>query len=185
MKPLLSLMLLLLTSLSAYAVEYTRIDPARSTLLLAFTQMGVTVEGSFRKFEARLLFDPAHPEKARAELIIPLSSLDTGSPEADEEAQRPAWLDSKSQPDGRFQLKQLERLGEGRFRLHGTLSLKGRAQPLISDATLTEHAAHAVLTGSLPLSRTAFDIGSGEWADTTLVADRVDIRYRFTLLPPH
>jgi polyisoprenoid-binding protein YceI len=39
----------------------------------------------------------------------------------------------------------------------------------------------ATASGSFAIKRLAFDIGSGEWADTSMVADEVQVRFKLQL----
>ena len=38
-----------------------------------------------------------------------------------------------------------------------------------------------VASGVLPIKRLAFKIGDGEWADTSMVADDVQVKFKFSL----
>jgi polyisoprenoid-binding protein YceI len=42
---------------------------------------------------------------------------------------------------------------------------------------VTSQGATQTFDGSLPIKRTQFDVGSGEWKDTSVVADEVVIKF--------
>jgi hypothetical protein len=44
--------------------------------------------------------------------------------------------------------------------------------------TMTQSGAVTVATGVLPIKRLAFKIGDGEWADTSMVADDVQVNFQ-------
>ena len=86
MKYLISLLALtLLVSTRAEAQPYTRIIPATSSVTFRYSQMGVAMDGRFRKFSAEVRLDPAKPQDTQARVLIDLASIDTGSSEADAE----------------------------------------------------------------------------------------------------
>ena len=70
----------------AHALEYTALRPEASAITFAYQQMGVGLEGRFTRFDGELSFDPAQPEAARARIEVELASIDTGSPEGNDEA---------------------------------------------------------------------------------------------------
>ena len=53
-------------------------DLARSSVSAVFKQMNVPVESSFKRFDARIDYDAAHPEKASARVDIDTASFDMG-----------------------------------------------------------------------------------------------------------
>ena len=44
-------------------------------------------------------------------------------------------------------------------------------------STVTQQGATQTFDGTLPIKRSQFDIGSGEWKDTSVAADEVTIRF--------
>jgi polyisoprenoid-binding protein YceI len=46
---------------------------------------------------------------------------------------------------------------------------------------MTQTGAITVATGVLPIKRLAFSIGDGDWADTSMVADEVQVKFKFSL----
>ena len=69
----------LVLALSAFAQSPRKVDAARSQIRFAFKQMNVPVEGSFRKFDATVSFDPKWPESTKAEFEVELGSIDLGN----------------------------------------------------------------------------------------------------------
>ena len=160
--------------------------PAQSEIAFVSTQMGVPVEGRFGKFDAQIALDPKHPESGRVALTIDTASASLGIPETDAELPKPNWFASAKFPQASFRSSAIKGLGGGRFEVTGTLTVKGRAQPLVVPVQLTRSAGTSVASGSFSIRRLAFQIGEREWADTSLVADNVLVRFRLTLagLPP-
>ena len=46
---------------------------------------------------------------------------------------------------------------------------------------LTQSYGQSVATGSFTIQRLAFKIGEGEWTDTSMVSDEVQVRFKLVL----
>lgn len=184
MLPALVLTAALLMPLAAYAAEYTTVLPAQSRIGFEFTQMGVKIAGGFKRFDAELRFDPARPEAARAVIDIDLASIDAGSPEADEESAGRLWFDRARHPRARFVTQQVRALGNNRYELTGTLSLKGRSLPLTVPVTYTPGQATSTFDARFVLRRLDFGIGEGVWSNPRTVANEVPVSVRLVARRP-
>ena len=183
MKILAAAVALLLPCVSVQAGEYRRVDLAASHIRFTSRQMGVPVDGAFRKFDATVAFDPAAPAAARGQLRIDLSSIDTGLREVNEEVVGAQWFDVSRHPDARFEMRQIQPQGTGRFQVSGILSLKGTSQPLVLNAVLKPSGKHAVMEGSFVMKRLDFGIGGGIWGDVRVVANEVTVQFHLVLEP--
>lgn len=173
----------LLASAGANAVDYTRVVPERSSVAFVSKQMGVGVDGSFRKFSMRLAFDPAKPEAGKAQVDIDVASIDAGGPEANDEVKSRNWFDVKQFPTASFVSSAVKPLGGGRYEVRGQMSIKGRTQEVAAPFVLRQDGANALLEGSFVMKRLDFGIGSGTWGDTSVVADEVQVKFRFAIAP--
>lgn len=145
-------------------------------------QMGVPVEGRFTRFEAQMRFDPRQPQDARVALTIDTRSIAFGAADTEAEAARPAWFHSARHPQASFVSSAVKALGGGRWEVAGTLSVKGRSRDIVVPVALAAAApGRAVASGSLTLRRMDFALGEGEWADLSVVADEVQVRFRLQL----
>ncbi len=156
------------------------IDAAKSEIRFTSRQMGVPLEGRFRKFSGTVAFDPKKPEATRAELEVEIASIDTGSSDGDAESQRPLWFNTAQFPKARFVTKSVKTLGGNRYELAGTLTLKGVSSDIVSPLTLTEAGGARQAQGEFVIKRLQFKLGEKQWADTDTVADEVRVRYRFS-----
>lgn len=168
---------------TAQAVEYSQVQPAASKLEFTFKQMGVPVPGHFKRFDARLRFDPARPEQASASFSVDLASIDAGSPEANAEVAGKQWFDLPQFGSARFVSSQVRPLGGQRYEVRGTLNLKGQTREVVATFLVKEEAGRAVFTATLPLKRLEFGVGAGPWGDTSIVADQVDVRLQLLATP--
>lgn len=172
---------LALTVPAMAAGTYNRVLPEKSTLAFVSQQMGVSVDGTFRKFAATLDFDPAKPEAGKATLDIELTSIDAGGPEANDEVKGKNWFDVKQFPTARFVSTSVKPLGNNKYEVRGQMSIKGKTREVAAPFSLKPEGTGAVLEGSFPLKRLDYGVGTGAWGDTSVVADEVQIRFRLAV----
>ncbi len=170
----------------AHAQSAATLVPAQSEIVFTSTQMGVPVEGRFRRFDARIALDPKQPASGSVAFTIDAASATLGIPETDAELAKPNWFDTARFAQATFKSTRVKGLGAGRFEVAGTLSIKGSVQTVVVPVSVTQIGAASIATGSFSIKRLAYRIGAAEWADTALVANDVTVRFKLTLtgLPP-
>lgn len=154
------------------------VDPARSRIGIAFSQLGATVEGVFRRFEATIRFDPAAATGAIV-AIIDTGSFDTGDADRDAMARTPAFLAVDDHPDATFRASDI-RGGGGRFTARGTLTIKGVERPVLLPFALSVAAGVATAEGSVEISRRDYGIGTATADIDAVLGDAVTITLRIT-----
>ena len=160
--------------------------PAQSEIAFTSTQMGVPVEGRFKRYDAKIVLDPKQPASGSVAFTIDTASASLGVPETDAELVKPNWFDSTKFPQASFRSSAVKALAPGRYEVTGTLTLKGHSQSVVVPVSVTQAGALSTATGHFTLQRLAWRIGEAEWADTSLVADDVAVRFKLVLtgLPP-
>ena len=174
------LALALATAFSAQAVEYTQVQPDKSAINFTYKQMGVAVDGKFRKFTSQLNFDPTKPTAAKATFEVELASVDTGAPEGDQEVAGKPWFNTKAFPTAKFVSGTVKPLGGNKYEVGGQLTIKGKTQDVVVPATFTPQGNSGVFDGSFTIRRADFSIGEGSWAKFDIVANDVLIKFRIT-----
>lgn len=175
--------LLLALALPVQAANHTAMKLDESRVSFISRQMGVPVEGGFKRFTAQVAFDPTKPATARAAIDIDLASVDAGSKEANEEVMGRHWFDVRQFPTARFESTTLKPLGGNRWEARGKLTMKGRVKEIVAPFTFTEAAGKGVFSGGFVFKRLEFGIGSGPWGDPDTVADEVQIKFQLTTTP--
>ena len=165
---------------AAHAVEYTQVQADKSTVNFVYKQMGVAVDGKFRRFSSTLNFDPAKPAAAKATFDVDLASVDTGATEGDQEVAGKQWFNTKAFPTARFVSGSVKALGGNRYEVAGQLSIKGKTQDVVVPATFTAQGNTGVFDGSFTIHRADFTIGEGAWAKFDIVANDVQIKFHIT-----
>jgi polyisoprenoid-binding protein YceI len=155
--------------------------PAQSEIVFTSRQMGVPVDGRFRKFDAQVAFDPRQPQAARIALSIDLASVAIGAPEVEAELAKPEWFGVKEHPRATFQSSSVQAAGGGRFEVAGKLAIKGVARDVAVPVALSQSGGTTTATGAFVIKRQDFRIGDGEWNDTSLVANEVQVKFKLTL----
>lgn len=168
----------LMLALLLPAAGQAAVDLAQSRIEFTSRQMNVPVEGRFRKFTARVDYDPSKPTEARAEVEVDLASVDTGSSEADIEVARKSWFNTAAFPRATFVSTSVKAPAPGRLEVTGRLSIKGLARDVTVPLTVKTSGATTTFEGEFPILRLQFRIGEGAWSDTETVADEVMVRFR-------
>jgi polyisoprenoid-binding protein YceI len=177
--------LLSLLSISAQAAVFDQVQLPQSNIIFISKQMNVASEGKFNKFNAQLQFDPEKPDTAQAQLDIDLNSIDTGSPEANEEVKSKGWFHIKNFPTAKFVSTAVKKVENNRYEVLGNMTIKGKTNPMTISFDFKPQNKSATFEGSFVLKRSQFGIGEGMWSDTSVVADEVQVRFKFIVLSTH
>jgi polyisoprenoid-binding protein YceI len=168
-----------LGSVAAHAQQ--KLIPTQSEMAFTSKQMGVPVEGHFKKFDAQVAFDPAKPETGKIAFTVDIASATLGAPEADAELPKATWFNTAKFPQATFQSSAIKGLGGGKFEISGKLSIKGSVHDVVVPVSLSQSGATTTANGVLTIKRLAYKIGEGEWADTSMVADDVQVKFKLAL----
>jgi polyisoprenoid-binding protein YceI len=169
---------LLASALAAAAPLKT--DPAKSSVAAVFKMMNAPVESKFKKFSAQIDYDAAKPDAAKATVDVETASLDVGDPEMNKEVVKKEWFNSAQFPKASFVSSAIKPAGPGKLNVSGKLTLKGKTSEVSFPLTVKDEAGKQVFEGTLPIKRLAYNIGEGDWKDTSMVADDVVIKFRVT-----
>ena len=163
------------------ALAQQKLLPAQSEIAFVSRQMGVPVEGRFRKFDAQVRFDPAQPQGSSIAFTVDTGSASLGVPETDAELPKAVWFNVPKFPQATFQSTSVKRLAKDRFEVAGKLTIKGNSHDVLVPVTLAQSGATTTASGSFTIKRLVFKIGEAEWSDTSMVADDVQVKFRLAL----
>ena len=158
-----------------------KLVPAQSEIAFTSKQMGVPVDGKFRKFDAQVAFDPKKPDAAKIAFSIDIGSATLGSAETEAELVKPEWFNTKMFPQATFQSATVKATGPGKFDVAGKLVVKGASQDVIVPIVLAQAGASTTASGVFVIKRLDFKIGDGDWKDTSMVANDVQVKFKLTL----
>ena len=157
------------------------VDLAKSGISFGFKQENVPGSGKFKKFTAQISFDAAKPEATKANIDVDVTSIDLGDENWDRDALGASWFNGKQFPKASFVVQSTKPLGAGRFEAPGKFTLKGITKDVLATFTAKAEAGGSLLEGTVPLKRMDFKIGEGSWADTSVVANEVAVRFKVFL----
>ena len=156
---------------------HAQVDTSKSTVTATSKQMNVPVDGTFKKFAAQLSFDPAKPAAGSAKLTIDTASYDLGDESYNAQVRGKDWFDAAQYPNATFVSSAIAPAGGNQFKVSGTLTIKGKSENVTVPVTVAQQGSTQSFDGALPIKRSQFDIGTGEWKDTSVVADEVVIKF--------
>jgi polyisoprenoid-binding protein YceI len=154
--------------------------PAQSEITFVAKQLGVPLNGRFKRFSVQTNFNPKSPQSSSVAFGIDLGSVAV-SAEADPELAKPDWFNVGKFPQASFQSSAIKALGGGTFEVVGKLSIKGNARELTVPMQLAQSGANSTVTGGFTLKRLDFKVGDGDWTDTSIVANDVQVKFKLVL----
>jgi polyisoprenoid-binding protein YceI len=159
---------------------------AGSEITFTTRQMGVPVEGRFGRYSAQIALDPRKPETGSVSFTIETGSARFGSAELDAEVPKATWLNVVKFPQASFQSSAIKAAGPGRYEVTGRLTIKGATRDLVVPVQLTQAGAASTASGAFTIKRLEFKVGEDEWADTSMLANDVQVRFKLALagVPP-
>ncbi len=163
------------------ALAQQKLNPALSEVGFQFKQMGVPVDGKFTKFDAQVSFDAAKLATSKVNFTVDIASATLGDKATDAELPKAPWFNTAKFPQATFASSSIKALGAGKFEVAGKLSIKGVAQDMVIPVTMTQVGAETTAIGTFPMKRLTYKIGEGEWADTSMVADPVQVKFKLAL----
>lgn len=177
MKTLLRLLALPLLFCAA-SVGAQTVDLAKSQISFGFKQENVPGEGRFRKFTAQVSFDANKPEATKANVEVDVTSVDLGDAGWNTDIQNPSWFDTAKFPKATFVAGAAKALGGGRFEAPAKFTMKGVTRDVVAAFTAKPDAGGTLLEGIVPLKRNDYKMGEGPWADVSVVANEVAVRFK-------
>jgi len=140
------------------------------------TQQGSEFTGEFKAYDVLINFTEDAIEDANIIATIDIDSVSAGDKDRDGALPGKEWFDVKAFPKAVFQSDDFVKMGNNSYEARGTLSMKGKSQPLTLPFILDITGAKAEMEGSVTLDRTLWEVGTGawstdEWVSTEVVVD--------------
>jgi polyisoprenoid-binding protein YceI len=168
-----------------------RIEPSHASLLFKVDHLGFSkYTARFKRFDARLQFDPARLAASRLNVTVDATSLETDFPDPakldfNKELQGADWLNAAAHPQMTYRSRSVVPTGDRTFRIDGELTLRGVTRPVSLDARYNGgYAGHPMdpnarigfsATGRLKRSDFGMTIGVPPPGSTMGVGDEVQV----------
>ena len=109
---------------------------------------------------------------------IDLGSVETDNADAIVELKRRSWFDVAQFPQATFVSTGAKAVGKDQLEISGDLTIKGQSRPIKIGVRVSGTGKSRWFQGAFTISRLQFAVGSGVWADTTVVADAVQVNFK-------
>ena len=157
------------SSSSVAAVTAWTVDKAASKIAWSTTFQGEAINGGFAGYSAQIAFDPDKLDKSHVKVSIDLSSVASGDNDRDGTLKSDQFFNVSSFPKAVYEASKFTKTDATHFVAHGKLSLHGVSKPLDLSFALTIKDKDADMSGTADLDRTAFSVGSGDYAKTDAI----------------
>ena len=169
-------------ALAASVSAQQKLVPAQSEINFTVKQMGVPLDGRFSKFDAQVTFDSKKPEAGKIDFSIDLGSAAVGDADTTKELKKPEWFHHAKFPTATFSSTGIKAIAPGKLEVTGLLSIKGNAKPIVVPVMLTPGSSGMTTAqGSFTIKRVDFKIGDGDWAEVSIVANDVAVKFKLAL----
>ncbi len=160
------------------AASTLKLDQNKSSITVKFKQMDVPILAKFKKLNAAIDYNSAQPELSKASVEIDMRGLELPAPEYNEEVQKKEWFNAPQFPLANFVSTAMKQAAPGKLEVSGILTIKGRKQNVQFPLFIKTEGKQLSFEGTLTIKRLAFQIGEGEWKDTSMIADDVSIQFK-------
>lgn len=149
---------------------------ADASLGFAGRYQGEGFAGRFQRFDAQIAFDGNALDTASFQVEVDLTSASTGNEDYDSTMVGPEFFDVARFPTARFVTTAFRKTGERSYEADATLTLRDRTVALVFPFNFVRDGAGARLTATVVLKRLDYEVGTGDWTDTELLANEVEVR---------
>ena len=136
-----TLLALALTAASAplYATTYT-LEPNYTQGVFRWNHLGFSSPAAqFSQGQGTLEFDSTDPTRSSVKVTIPLSTLNTGVPDLDEDFRSTGFFDTSKYPNATFTSTRVEKgMAANQLKVTGSLTLHGVTKPVTLDVTVVK-----------------------------------------------
>ena len=175
MKTLLCLLMILLPSMALADVDVWDPRYDESKITLYSIEDGNTKETTIQNFEADIKFSADNLQDSQIRVKIPVKNFER----TDTDTLKTMWgkdfFDAENHPYVCYETESFKHIGGNDFLASGTLKIKGIELPLDMPFTLNFDGYTAHAYSKFSIQRLPYNIGTDSWADTSFIADEVQI----------
>lgn len=164
---------------ASFATDYT-VQPATSKLGFTGTFQGASFDGNFGQWTAAISYDPAHLASSKFDVSVNLSSAKTGDSDRDGALPGADFFDVTKYPTAHFVTTGFRDIG-GKVIADGQLTLRGVTKPVSLMVNFQPQGSGATLDVTTTLKRLDFNVGGGEYADTSVIGADVEVAAHLVL----
>lgn len=162
------------TTLAPSDLAIWQIDYERSFIKFSGDQAGAPFTGQWQSWQAQLQFDESDLSKGRFDVRIDTQTPFSNDDERDDTIRSSDFFDVSKFKEARFIANRFERSDDA-FLALGTLEIKNLSHPVTLNFTVEQANGITTLEGSASLDRLLWNIGTGDWTDTSWVGQTVEV----------
>lgn len=181
-----------IAALAAPAAAQTwKIDPSHSSATFTVKHMMVSnVPGRFGKVEGTIVYDGKNIAGVKADATIDATTITTENEKRDAHLKSPDFFDTATFPTITFKSKRAEAAGNGKFKLIGDLTMRGKTKEVVldvegpTDPVTVQNSQRIGATATTTLNRQDFGVN---WSRTMdgggfVVSDQVKVTLELELI---
>ncbi len=138
------------------------------------THAGMPFEGIFSEWHATLQIDTSELSSSNIAATIAVASATDGVALHDSTLPEAEWFDVETFPQASYQAHHIEQREDGRFKLKGTLVIKGY-EVEVDSLILSINGEQAIIDGQVSVNRTDINMGMESDPDGTWVSMDIGI----------
>jgi len=181
MKRLAVLFLALALPGAAAATDYA-MQPAASTLGFSGTFQGASFNGQFGQWTAAISYDTTKLASSKFDVTVALASVKTGDKDRDGALPGSDFFNVAKFPQAHFVTTGFHQNG-AQVIADGNLTLRGVTKPVSLNVTFKPQGNGATLDVVGTVKRLDFGVGTGDYADTSVIGADVKINAHLQLAP--
>jgi len=116
---------------TATATRTLHIDAAHSEITFQVRHLLTKVRGRFGEFAGTIVYDDLAPEQSSVEFSVKAASIDTNEARRDAHLRSADFFETDTYPELTFVSRRIERAGDGRYDVHGDLTIHGVTKPIV------------------------------------------------------
>lgn len=173
------------------AAQTWKIDSSHSSATFTVKHMMVSnVPGRFGKVEGTIVYDGKNIAGVKADATIDATTITTDNEKRDAHLKSPDFFDTASFPTITFKSKRAEAVGNGRFKLIGDLTMRGKTKEVVldvegpTDPVTVQNSQRIGATATTTINRQDFGVS---WSRTMdgggyVVGDQVKVTLELELI---
>jgi len=174
---------------SSKAQKWT-FDKAHSSVSFRIRHFFTPVLGEFNSYDGEIYFDPANLTGSSINVTIQVNSVDTKNGKRDPHLQSADFFDATAFPIMTFVSEKISAKGDNEFVANGKLTIKNKTIEFdfpfkllgIMDHPKRKGTKISAFESLFVIKRNDFNVGTGQYVETAVIGDEVNVSITLELL---
>lgn len=170
-------------SINAQQAQMWKLDKSHTSVNFSINHFFSEVTGKFKDFDGTFYFDTNNLEESAIQFSVNVASVDTDNTKRDNHLLSKDFFNAKDFTQMQFTSEKIEKIDDKNFVVKGNLTIKDITKPISLPLKITGQMEHPMMKGttilglaiSTTIDRTDFGVGTGDWAATMVVGNKVKI----------